>query len=156
MEKSNWLKDTNNKLDYYISSLDKKKVTRFYLQLLKRIAGRTEEFSSKGCSECEENKESINKLLTMLDENSTNMAADYKSYNLIIKKLIEHMQKAHGLIEEGTNISTWMPIGMTLGMCFGMSFGGSGLSMGLSIGLAIGVALGASMDAKAKKEGKII
>lgn len=156
MEYSNWLNDTIKKLDSYISCLDNKTIKKFRLQLLKRIAVRTEEFSSKGCNECEENKENINKLLIMMEENKNNSAAIYKSYNLVIRKLIVHLQKEHKLIEEGANVSAWMPIGMTLGMCIGMSFGNNGLSMGLALGLSIGVAVGSSMDAKAKKEGKII
>lgn len=160
MEQSDWLKETNRKLDYYISSLDKKKVNRFRLEILKRIAVRTDKFSNGGCLECVENKESINKLLIMLEENENEQAAGYKSYSLLVKKLIEHLQKVHGLIEEGANVSTWMPLGMMFGMCFGMCFGmlikSIGLSIGLSLGLAIGVAVGAGMDDKAKKEGKMI
>ncbi|MFA6941128.1 MAG: hypothetical protein WCQ54_09135 [Clostridiaceae bacterium] len=156
MEYSNWLNETNKKLDDYISCLDKKTVKKFRLQLLKRIAERTEEFSSKGCNECEENKENINKLLLMLDEHNNNFAVAFKNYNAIIRKLIEHLQKKHGLTEEGANVAIWMPIGMSLGMCLGMSFGSNGLSIGLSLGLAVGVAVGSGLDSKAKKEGKNI
>lgn len=156
MEQSDWLKETNRKLDYYISSLNKKKVNRFRLELLKRIAERTDKFSNGGCLECVENKESINKLLIMLEENENEQVGGYKSYSLLVKKLIEHLQKVHGLIEEGANVSTWMPLGMMFGMCFGMLIKSIGLSIGLSLGLAIGVAVGAGMDDKAKKEGKMI
>jgi len=156
MKYSNWLNETNKKLDDYISFSDKKTVKKFSLQLLKRITERTEEFSAKDCNECEKNKEDINKLLLMLDEHKNDSTVNFKDYNGIIRKLIEHLQKKHGLIEEGANVSLWMPIGMSIGMCLGMSFGSNGLSIGLSLGLAIGVAVGSGMDTKAKKEGKNI
>lgn len=156
MEHSNWYNDASKKLDDYISCFDKKTVKKFRLQLLKRIAERTEEFSSKGCSQCEENKENINHLLLILEEYSNTSTPTFRNYNVIIRKLIEHLQKKHGLIEEGANVSMWMPLGMLIGMCLGMSFGSNDLSIGLSLGLAIGVAVGSGMDSKAKKEGKNI
>lgn len=156
MEYSNWLNETNKKLDDHISCLDKKTIKKFRLQLLKRIAVRTEEFSSKGCNECEENKEDINKLLLMLDEHNNNFSAAIKNYNAVMRKLLEHLQKTHGLVEEGANVAMWMPIGMVLGMCLGMSFGSNRLSIGLSLGLAVGLAVGSGLDSKAKKEGKNI
>lgn len=161
MENSIWVIQANERIEKIIQSMDLKKDKKLRVPLLKRIIARVDEFSIVNCTQCEENKKEVDKLLEMLEKSSSNI--NIKEYNDTFKKVLVHLEKEHKLVQEGTYMATYMSIGIAIGMGLGVSFGVSSsdklpiyMSLGMCFGTAIGLTIGTSMDQKAKKEGKVI
>lgn len=147
-----WHKNTLKRIDDISASMDKRTAKRFQADLLKRIATRLEQFSTEGCRECDNLKNSFDQLVALFEQLGQGGTIDSKEHKTLLQSLIKHLRLTHKLIEEGTNLSMWLSIGLMFGVVFQSSQGPAFLGLGLCLGVAIGSAL----DASAKKAGKVL
>lgn len=134
--------------------------------------------SSKGLVKCTNRLQSLlqaiseKEVSTEVQETINNIVADTnlaseqgeKAHKKALRKAYSRIsrlvQKEHGYVVKGTQITLWMSIGMAsfgtaLGVAFGLAMDNMGLlGLGYGFGMAIGLAIGAGIEEKAKKEGK--
>lgn len=88
--------------------------------------------------------------------------ADARSVRSVYAKLLEHLEKRHGLVLPDHYQNQWMAIGMSaLGLPLGAAFAfaldqTAFIGIGLPIGLALGVAFGSRKDREARAAGRVI
>ncbi len=151
---SDWYNRTEREINSYKDTLSKKDYKKYKLDLLLRIAGRVDGFSSV-CGECQMFQSEI----TGLVQNLANLLQmpnkeSRKSYFKTINGITKHLQKQHKLATEGQYMGIAMIISGGAGTALGTALDNSGI--GTAIGIAIGLGVGRYLDDKAKKEGRII
>ena len=151
---SAWYNRIVKELSPYKDSLDKKDYKKYKLDLLLRLAGRVEDFSSH-CSECQTFQGEIARLvqeLSLLIQMPNKQSR--RGYNKAINGMVKHLQKTHKLVSKGQYMGIGLAIGVGIGTAIGVALDNPGI--GPAIGTAIGVAIGSYLDKKAQKEGKVI
>jgi hypothetical protein len=151
MEELNWAEHVNQKIRLVSTGMEKKQLNRFKVNFLKRVVKRVEEYSQAGCSECENYKVEVSRLISMLVDERNQEQPDFPTYEATLKQITKHLEKEHHLIEAGANMIKWLIIGLVSGAAFLSQYGGS-----VGIGLSLGIIIGTILDNKAKKEGKVI
>lgn len=133
--------------------IDGKRAKALELDLLIRIASRLQSFD---CAECTSHLANLEEYVRYLHENVNAMDdQEVKKHQKKMGEIKTHLQKKHGLVEEGYYLSIYMSLGMSIGLVFGLTIFDN-LALGLPIGMAIGVAVGSGMDADNKKKGKTL
>ncbi len=153
MRNPDWHTDTLRQIDDITSSLDKRIAKRFRVDLLKRIATRLERYSAEGCAECDSLRGKVDRLVLLYEQAAQGHTIDHKEHKALFQELIRHLRSTHKLIEDGTNQSMWMSIGLVLGVTLQRTMLGAA---SIGIGLCLGIAIGSSMDASAKKAGRML
>lgn len=80
---------------------------------------------------------------------------DLQEYKSIMKQIVSHLEKEHGLISDGHYVGIYTSLGLSFGLIFGLAVFDN-VALGLPLGLSVGVAIGAGLDADAKKKGKVL
>ncbi|MFC1982814.1 hypothetical protein ACFLV5_03415 [Chloroflexota bacterium] len=156
METQNeWYNRTAKAIDFQKDALSKRAYKKYKLDLLLRIAGRVDDFSSY-CGECQAFKGEITGLIEELGNlvQLSDTKERRRSYNKTISGMVKHLQKTHKLVSAGQNVGIWMAIGTGIGVAIGTALDNSGV--GPALGIGIGLAIGSYLDKKAKEEGKVI
>jgi len=149
-----WYDKIVKEINLHKDTLSKKESKKYKLDLLLRVAGRVDDFSSY-CGECQVSQPEITQLTQDLG-NLVQMSDKErrKSYLKTINNIVKHLQKQHKLVSEGHYIGIGMAIGVGIGTAIGAALDNPGI--GAPIGTAIGIAIGSYLDKKAKKEGRVI
>jgi hypothetical protein len=135
--------------------VDQKLAAKLSLNLLERFTVRAASFSND-CEECRDYLQEIDKWVSKIADTSGQLEKpEWKDYQIILKRITDHMQKVHKLVPENYYMEIYMSMGISLGMVFGLSIMHN-IGIGMCFGLAIGVALGSGMDSDAKKKGLTI
>ena len=151
---SDWYYKIEKELLLYQDTLNKKEQKKYKLDLLLRVAGRVDSFST-ACGECQNFQGEIKGLVQILGELIQIPDKEKrKSYNRTINNIVKHLQKQHKLITKGQYLGMWIGIGVAIGAGLGAALENSGIGPGL--GIALGVAIGSYMEKKAKDEGRVI
>lgn len=130
-----------------------KHAAKLQLDLLERIARRLDSFA---CEECTAHLAELDRHVAMLASRLGALdKAEQKQHDRLVATVKGHLQKAHGLIPEGTYTGIGMTLGMSAGLALGLLFD-TYITLGLPIGLSIGLAVGAGLDADARKKEKVI
>ncbi|AGK55764.1 hypothetical protein [Bacillus sp. 1NLA3E] len=148
MKKSEWYNVTIRKVNDLNIKLDKRKVRRFRVSLLIKMISRIEEFSLQSCDQCENYKQNIEQMISMLEQDSS---ANIKEFRSIFNEILKHLKKDHGLVEEGTYMPQWLSLGLIFGVAFMFTY-----TYSISIGMLLGIVIGSMLDENAKKKGKQI
>ncbi|MGJ7922705.1 hypothetical protein [Neobacillus sp. LXY-4] len=151
MKGAKWSKEAIGKIDQVEQRIDRNTIRKLKLDLLKKVILRVEEFSVQSCTQCEENKENLNKLITIVVNIANGKPQNIKEYNTILMGIIKHLKKAHGLVERGQYMNQWIVLGLIFGVAF-IYFS----IYAVSFGLMLGIGIGAMLDEDAKKKGKLI
>jgi thiamine pyrophosphate-dependent acetolactate synthase large subunit-like protein len=153
---SDWYNRTTKEIGSRKDMLSPKDAKKYKLDLLLRIVGRVEEFTSM-CGECQLSQQEITTLSQdlgyLLQMPKPNKEAR-KRYFKAIDNIVKHLQKEHKLVTEGQNKGKWILAGMAISAAIGAVLDQPGI--GTVIGFAIGIAIGSYMDKKAKEEGRVI
>jgi len=152
--RSDWYNRTATEINLYKDTSDKKVSKKYKLDLLLRVAGRVDEFSSS-CGECQIFQQEV----TTLAQDLGNLIQlpgkeRRKSHIKQIDNIVKHLKKEHKLVTEGQYIGIGLAIGVGGGTAIGAALGNPGI--GPAIGTGIGLAIGAYLNKKAKEEGKVI
>ena len=150
---SDWYNKVVKEVNSYKDRLNQKEQKKYKLDLLTRLAGRVDEFSTI-CGECQYSQQEIAQLTKDLGDLVQTSKEKRKSYSKRINSITKHLQKEHKLVTEGQYMGMWGGIGTAIGV--GIGAGADNVGIGLPIGIAIGVAVGKYLDNKAKKEGRVI
>jgi len=153
--KSEWYTRTAKSINFQKDVLSKRDYKKYKMDLLLRIAGRVDDFSSY-CGECQAFKGEITGLIEELGNlvQLSDTKERRKSYNKSINDMVKHLQKTHKLVSAGQSVGIWMAIGTGVGVAIGIALDNAGI--GPALGIGIGLAVGSYMDKKAKEEGKVI
>jgi ElaB/YqjD/DUF883 family membrane-anchored ribosome-binding protein len=153
---SSWYNRTTKETNSYKDSLSPKEAKKYKLDLLLRITGRVEEFTSI-CGECELSREEVTRVSQdlgyLLQTPGTNKETR-KRYLKSINNIVKHLQKKHNLVTEGQNKGKWTLIGMAFSTAVGAVADQPGI--GIAVGAGLGIAIGSYLDKKAKDEGRVI
>lgn len=149
MNKSKWYKDTIGKVDRLLTKLNPGTIRKYKVDSIKRVILRVEEFTHQNCNECENHKQSIDQLLAISEDMSKGKLIDPKEYKVIYKKVLRHLKKDHGLVEERQYINQWIILGLIIGLAFTFLH-----IYAVSFGLILGIGIGALLEADTKKKGK--
>ncbi|WP_318507219.1 hypothetical protein [Bacillus sp. T3] len=149
MEKSKWYKTAIGKAERNKQSLNYSTMRKYKINFLPKMIERVEGFSHENCKKCEENKQSIDQLLGTTEDMIKGKPVDLKKFKADLKKVLTHLKKDHGLVEERQYINQWLVLGLIFGLAFMFVH-----IYSVSFGLIIGIGLGAMLDANAKKNGK--
>ncbi len=130
---------------------------KYDFELIERIILRLDAISE--CAECKVFMNEFSSVIGEMKNDSSGIIN--KSYMILRKKVLAHLEKNHQLITQGYYTSIYMAYGVSFGLTFGASFALllgelSYMGLGLPIGIGIGVSIGAKLDAKAKNGGLII
>ncbi|MFC1912374.1 hypothetical protein ACFLXG_04390 [Chloroflexota bacterium] len=154
---SKWYEDIAKIIGSYQVSLSQKEQKKYQLDLLLRLAGRADEFSS-GCGQCQVFQQEITEfarglgnLLQMLKQV---IDKERKRYKDMLNTITRHLQKQHKLVTKGHYMGICMAIGSVVGVV--LSAGLDKTVFGMPVSIAVGVAIGSVLDARAKKEGRVI
>jgi len=154
---SKWYNDVAKIIDSYQVSLSQKEQKKYKLDLLLRLAGRVEEFSS-GCGQCQVYQQEITEfargLGNLVQMPKQVIDKESKRYKKTLNTVTKHLQKQHKLVTKGYYMGICMAIGSGVGVA--LSAGLDKAGVGMPIGIAVGVAIGSALDARAKKEGRVI
>ena len=155
---SDWYNRIDNEISQYQSTLNKKDAKKYKLDLLRRIAGRVDDFAGY-CGECQAFKSEISGLLQELSllvqmPNKQNQ----RSYSKSINNIVTHLKKVHKLVNKGHYIGIGIGIGTAIGAGLGGVLGAASdnPAIGTPLGMAVGLAIGSYLDTKAEREGKVI
>ncbi len=160
--RSDWYNKIVKEINSHKDRLSQKEQKKYKLDLLLRLAGRVDSFSTL-CGECQYSQQEITQLTKDLGDLVQTSDLGYlvqtskekrKSYFKAISNITKHLQKEHKLVTEGHYSGMWGGIGTAIGV--GIGAGAGNVGIGLPIGIAIGVAVGRYLDNKAKKEGRVI
>jgi F0F1-type ATP synthase assembly protein I len=159
---SPWYSRVAAEIEQYRTRLGKVEAKRYKLDLLGRLARRTDEFSQI-CGQCQTYKQEITglvqgmaMLVQMPDRRGLRKHLD------AIKKITEHFKKVHKLVDKwyylGVATSIGTGIGVVIGAALGAAMEDSSLSspVGTVIGLVLGLAVGLYLDWRARKEGRVL
>lgn len=149
MGNTKWYKDVCSRIDRILPRLNPGFIRKYKVNSIKGMVIRLEEFSSEKCENCENKKQDIDQLLTIIEDISKGKSVDLKEYKELFKKVLTHLKKEHGLVEEREYINQWLVLGMLFGVVF--TFWNI---YAVSFGLILGIGIGAMLDADAKKKGK--
>lgn len=149
MEKSKWYKTTVAKVERILPTINPNIIRKYKMNQLLKMISRIDEFSHENCEQCVHHKESIQKLITIMEEMSKGKRFDNKEYQAVYKEIMNHLKKGHGLVEERKYINQWIILGLIFGLAFMFVH-----IYSVSFGLILGIGLGAMLDANAKKSGK--
>ena len=155
---SQWYNRIATEIGQYEVTLGQKGAKKYKLDLLLRVAKRIDDFSDI-CSECQNHQQEINGLVQELNLQIQMPDKDsLKKYNSAINGLVEHLKKAHKLVEKGHYMGMGIGIGMAVGAGLGAAIGAAADNPGIGtgVGIALGVAVGSYLDRKAREEGKVI
>ena len=154
---SRWYNDIAKIIGSYQVSLSQKEQKKYKLDLLLRLAGRTDEFSS-GCGQCQVLQQEITEfargLGNLVQMPKQVIDKERKRYKNMLNTITGHLQKQHKLVTKGHYMGICMAIGSGIGVT--LSAGLDKTAFGMPIGIAIGAAIGSALDARAKKEGRVI
>lgn len=151
---SAWYNRVVRELSPYKDRLTKKDYKRYKIDLLVRLAGRVDAFSSY-CGECQTFQGEITRLvqeLILLIQMPNRQSR--RSYIKAIGNMTRHFRKTHKLVPEGYYMGIGIAIGMAISTAIGTALDNLGIATG--IGFALGLAIGSYLDKKAKQEGKVI
>lgn len=148
-----WYDDIVKEIDKHKGRFTLGEYKKYKLDLLLRAAKRVDRFSVD-CSQCQNFRGDIEKLVEHSGNLIQSSKEERKNYFRTIDSVIKHLQEHHKLIVDEQNLEIWIAIGMTLGIVFGSSL--DNIGAGIVIGIGVGAAIGAGLDDKAKKEGKVI
>ena len=151
MDDLNWAEQVSQKIRLVSAGLEKKQLNQFKVNFLKRVVKRVDEYSQSGCSECENRKVEVSKLIGMLVDERNQEPTDFATYESTLKQITNHLEKEHQLIEDGAYMMKWLIIGLIAGAAFISQYAGS-----VGIGLSLGIIIGTILDNNAKKAGKVI
>lgn len=155
--KSKWYEDTAKIIGSYQASLSQKEQKKYQLDLLLRLTGRVDEFSS-GCGQCQVFQQEITEFtrglgnLVQMPKQVTDKES--KRNKQMLKTITKHLQKQHKLVTKGYYMGICTAISSVAGIVLGAVL--DGIAFGMPIGIAIGAAVGTILDARAKKEGRVI
>lgn len=90
MKKSEWYNVTIRKVNDLNIKLDKRKVRRFRVSLLIKMISRIEEFSLQSCDQCENYKQNIEQMISMLEQDSS---ANIKEFRSIFNEILKHLKR---------------------------------------------------------------
>ena len=88
--------------------------------------------------------------------------SDARGVRTVYGKLVEHLEKQHGLVLPDHYQNQWMALGMSaFGLPIGVAFAfaidqTAFIGIGLPLGLAVGVAIGTRKDREAKAAGRVL
>ena len=163
---SDWYNKIVKEIASYKDRLTEKEQKKYKLDLLLRVAGRVDRFSSM-CGQCQLFQQDITQLSRDLWETSLMSRDQQKNFPKKIKSIVKHLQKEHKLVTEGYYSGMWGGIGTAIGVALGTAMGSTAIGIalgagtdnvgiGIPIGIGIGIAVGRYLDNKAKKEGRVI
>ncbi len=159
---SPWYSRVAAELDQHQLRLGAREAKKYRLDLLGRLAKRTDEFAQI-CGECETHKQEITALvqqLAMLVQMPDNKSL--KRHLAAVTKLTEHFKKVHKLVDKwhylGVATSIGMAVGVAIGVALGTATDDSSFSspLGTAIGVVLGLAVGLYLDWRARKEGRVL
>ena len=159
---SDWHNRIAKEINLHQDRLTGKEQKKYKLDLLLRLVGRVDSFSSL-CGQCQLFQQEIAQLSKDLWDLVQTSDLGYlvqttkerrKSYFKTINNITKHLQKEHKLVTEGQYMGMWMAIGTGIGVAIGTALDNPGI--GPALGIGIGIAVGKYMDKKAKGEGRII
>lgn len=149
MEKSKWYKAAIRKAERSIQNLNHSVTRKYKINLLPKVIDRVEEFTHENCEKCEQNKQRIDQLLKATEDMTKGQSVNLREFKADLKKVLTHLKKDHGLVEERQYINQWLILGLIFGLAFMFVH-----IYSVSFGLILGIGLGAMLDANAKKNGK--
>ena len=151
----NYHERLTDNLKWLTEQADQKTAKYLNLKQLERILLRFEELSG----ECEDCNKLEKELLELTDRMKASALPPDKSltreYQSKVQEIINHLYKAHKLLQEGYYLGMFMGLGLCMGVSFGLVFGDN-ISIGMPIGLCLGLAIGAGLDENARKKGQVI
>ncbi len=159
---SPWYHHIAAEIDQYRLRLGKQDAAKYKLDLLGRLARRTDEFAQI-CGQCQTHQQEITGLvreMAMLVQMPDRKGL--KRHLAVITKLTEHFKKVHKLVDKWHYLGVATSIGMGLGVAVGVALGAAtddssfGSPLGTAIGVVLGLAVGLYLDWRAKKEGRVI
>lgn len=155
---SQWYNRVATEMGQYQVSLGQNGAKKYKLDLLLRIAKRVDDFSAT-CGECQRLQQDITNLvqeLSLLVQMPSKEGL--KRHTKAVNNLVEHLKKAHKLVEKGHYMGMGIGIGMVIGAVLGGSLGAAldSPGIGTAIGIGLGLAIGAYLDKRAKEEGRVI
>ena len=155
---SDWYHRISTEIGQHRHTLNQKEIKKYKLDLLLRVAGRVDEFSTI-CGECQAFQQGITGLvqeLSLLVQMPTKESQ--KHYSKTIDGMVTHLQKVHKLVKKGHYLGMGVGIGWAVGAGLGAALGAAldNPGIGTAVGIVLGIAGGRYLDKKAEKEGKVI
>jgi hypothetical protein len=149
---SEWYKATSLNIDALRQQLLPREVKEYQLDKLQGIARRVDEFASVD-PVCQGYRQEIDRMVAELPgaplPNDRN-----KVYMWNVGAMINHLKKAHKLVNEGEYLGMGLVIGLILGGVVGLFIGTTPVATG--VGIVVGLVIGMALDARVKKEGRVI
>ncbi len=104
--------------------------------------------------ELKEFKSKIEMIFDSIPEKKEGEKITFENYSSALSVFKKTIKKKYNLVEKGTYLSQWIPLGLALGLPWGFVFGS--LIYGLPIGILLGLIIGSILENKAKKENRIL
>ncbi|QOR36104.1 hypothetical protein IMX26_04625 [Clostridium sp. 'deep sea'] len=151
-----WLDITLNKLDKACSKQNDKTLLKFKTKSFRKVIKRVAQFSEQSCKKCTACRAGIYDCIEIISKYKGDRK-EFKHYNTIIKNIVIHLKKVHGLIEEGYYMVMFFPLGMCLGVIVNVLYPDRvGYTLALAVGTGFGLSIGTLLDQVAKKKGRVI
>jgi hypothetical protein len=139
---------------------------RYKLSLFMRVARRVADFSTE-CQECRDFRNKMTDLSEKLTHSPQVTRREYRSYLTTFKKVIKHLRRKHGLVEDKQYIKRFVSIGVAFGLSlivFGYLLTNIGITLlvfsvtlpALFVRVIFGYAVGYLLDRRAKKQSRVI
>ena len=148
-----WYQNTLSQISMLRKKLLPRDVKEYQLEKLERIAMWADRFATND-PVCLGFKTNIDRMLAELPGAPLSNTQN-KTYICMIGEMVSHLKKAHGLVNEGENLGSWMVIGLMAGGAIGLALG-SNTAIPTGAGIAAGFAIGLFLDLRARKQGKTI
>ncbi|MCD4829535.1 MAG: hypothetical protein K8R90_08940 [Candidatus Cloacimonetes bacterium] len=131
--------------------LTKRQVKRYSLDLLPRIIARLEE-NAPECETCRQLAQDSDYMLSLLPQ-IPNSRAERRTFKRRLKKMENHLLKAHRIVREGYYLAICAGIGASFGAALIAATDNPGF---VGVGVALGVGIGATLDKKARDESRVL